>query len=194
MLSEAESVLFRRLSVFVGGWKLEAGEAVWAGEGIEASDVLELLSRLIDKSLVIVEDQGGGASYRFLETIRESAREKLIEAGEAEPLQERHLEYFVKMAEEAEPHLTSVQQGEWLERLWAEYDNFRAALEWSRADATNEERMLRLTAAPFEFWENHALLSEGRGWLTEALARTDAMLVSPAHAKALYGAANLARC
>ena len=193
LLSEAECVLFRRLSVFVGGWTLEAGEAVCAGEGVEASDVVDLLSRLIDKSLVIVEDQGGRARYRFLETIRQYAREKLIKAGEAEQFQASHLEYFMNLAEEVEPYLTSAKQGEWLERLWAEYDNLRAALEWSRVDAKNGERMLRLSAALFEFWENRAYLSEGRGWLTEALARTDAVMVTPAHAKALYGAAYLAR-
>jgi predicted ATPase/DNA-binding CsgD family transcriptional regulator len=193
LLTKAESVLFRRLSVFVGGWTLEAGEAVCAGEGIEASDLLELLSRLIDKSLVTVEDHRGRARYRFLETIRQYAREKLIEASEAAPSQERHLEYFLKLAEEAEPYLTSAKQGEWIERLLAEYDNLRAALERSRVDVTSGEKMLRLSAALFELWLNCAYLSEGRGWLTEALARTDAAMVSPARAKALYGAAYLAR-
>jgi len=103
LLSEAERVLLRRLSVFAGGWTLEAAEAICGGEGIEAHDVLDLLTHLVDKSLVVMEGDGGGGRYRLLETIRQYARDRLLESGEeAVVLRESHLEWFLGLAEQGE--------------------------------------------------------------------------------------------
>src|SRR5262249_29932619 len=141
----------RRLSVFAGGWTLEAAEQVSAHDGPDTADnspdcstaarrpssmvacpeVLDLLTSLVDKSLVSYEAQGSEGRYRFLETVRQYSSERLEEAGEAEAVRDRHVAFFVELAEDAEAHLTSAEQGEWLERLETELDNLRAALDWA---------------------------------------------------------------
>ena len=132
LLSEPERRLFCRLSVFAGGWTLEAAEAVGAGGQTEQSDVLDLLSRLVEKSLVVAEATGGGGvRYRMLEPIRQYAREKLQEGGEGEEVRRRHASFFLALAEEAEPRLRGPEDMEWLERLEVEHDNLRAALSWA---------------------------------------------------------------
>ena len=105
LLSDPERALLRRLSVFAGGWTFEAAEAVAAGDGIHTYAVLDLLPQLVDKSLVIAEEQRGAVRYRLLETIRQYARDRLQESGEAERTRDRHLTYFLQLAEEAEPKL-----------------------------------------------------------------------------------------
>src|SRR5262249_29198061 len=120
LLTELEQVLFRRLSVFAG-WTLEAAKAVSAGGEITQADVLDLLTHLVDKSLVGLE--GEGERYRMLETLREYARDRLSETGEKAQWESRHLAYFLALAEEAEPHLTGGEQGPWLERLETEHNN-----------------------------------------------------------------------
>ena len=190
LLSQKERVLFRRLSVFAGGFTLGAAEAVCAGEGIEREDVLDLLSHLVDKSLVMVaEQQSGEARYRPLETVRQYGRERLEESGGAERARRRHAEYFVALAEEAEPELKGAQQVAWLDTLETEQGNLRAALSWSLApeDAKPVERAdlgLRLAAALWLFWYTHGL-SEGHRWLETALesGRTESIV----RAKALNG-------
>ena len=149
LLTEAQRVLLRRLSVFRGGWTLEAAEAVCAGGAAPAGDVLELLSRLVGQSLVVAS----GGRFRLLETIREYARDRLDEAGEAGALRERHARYFLSLAEQAEPELRRPQQSEWLARLRAEDDNFQLALRWCRERATDEPDVgLRLGAALGWYW------------------------------------------
>jgi len=132
LLSEQERLLFRRLAVFVGGWTLEAAEVVCNGEGIESVDILDLLSHLVDKSLVVVENVGTESRYRRLETIRQYAREKLFETEEVAQMRDRHLDYFRALAEKAEIELLNSNQVAWLKRLQDEFDNIRAALEWSQ--------------------------------------------------------------
>jgi predicted ATPase len=158
LLTEAERVLLRRLSVFAGGWSLEAAQAVCgdglgeAGEVLEALDVLETLSQLTDKSLVEVEApmEAAEGRYRLLETIRQYARDKLLASGEAEWVRDRHLEYFVQFAEQAEPKLRGAEQLEWLERVEREHDNLRTAL--ARAlDSGKRENALRLAGALYYF-------------------------------------------
>jgi predicted ATPase/DNA-binding SARP family transcriptional activator len=126
LLSEEERVLFRRLAVFAGGWTLEAAEAVCAGEGLAAGDVLEVLSHLVDKSLVAVR-QDGQTRYRLLETIRHYAHEKLRQEGEIEAIQRQHASFFLDFAKMAEPKMKSAERGVWLDRLECEYDNLRGA-------------------------------------------------------------------
>lgn len=166
LLDEAERKLFGRLSVFAGGFTLEAAEAVCAGDETEPDEVLGLLEHVIDKSLVVAEaGEEDALRYRLLETIRQYGMEKLAEFGEAERVRRRHAEYYLALAEEVAPAPSG--QGAWLRRLKTEQDNFRAALSWSlnpEAVAENAELGLRLAVALGQrrFWAAYAL-SEGRG-------------------------------
>lgn len=160
ILSDKERLFLQRLSVFAGGWTLEAAEDVCADDNIEIYDVLDLLSQLVNKSLVIVVEhsQSGETRYRLLETIRQYAREKLLEAGGSEVIRNRHLTYFVKLAEQGEPELYRSNQVFWFNKLEDEIDNFRMALEW--AMATNVEAGLRIAVTPWRFWESRGYLQE----------------------------------
>lgn len=191
LLSEAERALLNRLSVFAGGWTLDAAEAVCAGEAIPAADVLDLLSRLVDKSLVLVEERNGEARYRMLDTIQQYAREKALQSGDAARVRERHLDFFVTMAEEAEAHLRSAAQLTWLNRLEAEAHNLRAALGWSQARGEIEAG-LRLASALFWFWLLRGYANEGRKWLEGILRLADGSKHTQACAKALWAAGFLA--
>ena len=173
LLGPQEKGLFRRLSVFAGGFTLEAAEGVCAGEDLEGGEVLDLLASLVDKSLVLVAaEQGGEARYRLLETARQYASEKLGEAGEAEEVHRRHADFYLALAEEAEPDPR--EQGAWLERLGTERDNFRAALGWSlgpEASAEAAELGVRLAVAlgHRRFWAAYGL-GEGLVWFERGLA------------------------
>jgi predicted ATPase/DNA-binding SARP family transcriptional activator len=178
LLSEPERALLRRLSVFAGGWTLEAAEAVCSGEWSVVSgeeprssatasgsasltthhppltthEVLDLLTQLVEKSLVGYEPQEGEARYRLLETVRQYGWERLRESGEEEAVRRGHRDYFLALAEEAEPLLRGPQQKAWIDRLEREHDNLRAALEWSFTEEGGAEAALRLTAALGWFW------------------------------------------
>src|SRR5262249_50670054 len=110
LLSDPERRLLRRLSVFAGGWALAAAAAVASGEGIESREVLDLLTALVDKSLVDYGEREGEARYRLLETVRQYARERLLEAGEVEAARERHQQFYLGWAERAAPELRRAQQ------------------------------------------------------------------------------------
>jgi predicted ATPase len=171
LLSEDEKKLFRRLSVFVGGWTLEASEAVGVGEGVEGDDILDVLSELVNKSLVVVrEHQESGVRYRMLEPVKQYAREKLEERDEAEEVRRRHATFFLALAEAAEPRLRGPEEAEWLKRLEAYHDNMRVALSWSLEQGDTELGM-RLAGALWPFWEAHGHYSEGSRWLEEALEK-----------------------
>jgi predicted ATPase/DNA-binding XRE family transcriptional regulator len=191
LLSEPERVLLRRLSVFAGGWSFDAAQEV-CGEGLD-DEVLDLLTHLVDKSLVVVEQETEAARYRLPETIRQYARDKLYEAGEAEKIRDRHLELFIQFAEIAEPKLRSAEQIEWLERVETEHDNLRTALAWS-LESGNSESALRLAGALGYFWELRGV-GEGYNWLNEALALAErepsGTVAAARRAKALYGAGRL---
>jgi predicted ATPase/DNA-binding SARP family transcriptional activator/DNA-binding CsgD family transcriptional regulator len=186
LLSEPERVLFARLSIFAGGWTLEAAEAVGVGEDIEEGEVFDLLLRLVDKSLVVAEASAGGAvRYRMLEPVRQYAQEKLKEKGETQAAKRAHAQYFLALAEEAEPELLGPRETEWYERLEEEHDNIRAALSWLLKGA-EPELGLRLAGAIGLFWHRHGHLSEGLRWLDEGLAR-GGRASAIARAKALGG-------
>jgi len=197
LLSPEEQILFRRLSIFVDGWTLEAAESVCANDsnlgGIRSEDIQNLLEHLVNKSLVSAEEWQSETRYRVLETMRQYAGEKLIEAGESENLRERHLEYFLDLAESAAPHLRKPEQLEWLARLEAEHENMRAALEWSLG-MERPEYALRLAAALGTFWFMHCYWLEGAKWLESALAKPaqDLTLAErTVRARALYRMQNL---
>ncbi len=191
LLTESERVLFNRLAIFAGGFTLEAVEAVCCGNGLEASDVLDLLSHLVDKSLVAVEaDPSDSFRYRLLEVLRRYSWERLQESGEAETVRRSHGSYFLKLAEEAEPGLRSTHQASWFRRLEQEHDNCRAALRWSM-ESGEEEISLRLTGALWWFWYVRGYVREGREWLEKALAESGEAPAS-ARAKSICAAGLLA--
>jgi predicted ATPase/DNA-binding CsgD family transcriptional regulator/class 3 adenylate cyclase len=192
LLSNQERALMRRLSVFAGGWSLEAAEAICAGNGLEASGILELLTHLIDRSLVVVDTHGHEARYRLLETVRQYGRDRLLEIGEAGEVRERHRDWYLGLAERADPELRGPEQGVWLKRLEAEHDNLRAALEWSNSDSSGPAMALRLAGALYWFWFIHGHWNEGRGWLEEVLSRAGDVR-ERALTRVLLGAAHLAR-
>jgi predicted ATPase/DNA-binding XRE family transcriptional regulator len=194
LLPEAERALFRRLSVFAGGFSLEAAEEVGASGSIAAEDVLELLGRLVEQSLVAAEPAGeeGGVRYGMLEPVRQYAREKLVESGEAEDAQRRHAAYFLRLAEEAEPALIGPEEEVWMDRLQREHDNLRAALRWAK-ERGEVEAGLRLVGALNWFWWMRGYLAEGRGWIEGFLeAACNLGVAEGTRARALLGAGRLA--
>jgi predicted ATPase/class 3 adenylate cyclase len=193
LLGAAERTLFARLSGFAGGFTLEAAEAVGAGEGIEPVDVLDLLTRLVDKSLVVAEEQPDGAArYRLLETLRQYAQETPAAHGGAEAVRARHAAYYLALAERAAPELEGPRQRAWLDRLEAELDNLRQALRWSQAEGGRAEAGLRLATALGHLWRLRGHQREGREWLEAALALPAAAPRTAARAAALDGAGVLA--
>ncbi|HET9927212.1 MAG TPA: BTAD domain-containing putative transcriptional regulator, partial [Rubrobacter sp.] len=175
LLSEAERKLFGRLSVFAGGWTLETAEEVCSGEGIERDDVADLLSKLVDKSLVMAGAGAQGAlRYRMLEPVRQYARERVEESGEAGALLRRHAALFLALAEEAEPELRGPWQASWVKRLEQEWDNLRVAMVWLLAH-DEPEGAARLGWALWLFWWVRGRFTEGRNWMEETLAKGSAM-------------------
>ncbi len=232
LLTDAERVFLRRLSVFAGGFSIEAAEAVCAEDGsrfwvlgasppsapksgtaspfqppgtqhrepgtqnpepLRRDDVLDLLFRLVNRSLVIVEDRDGVVRYRLLEMVRQYAAERLEESGEVAWLRERHLVFFVALAEEAEPRLTSANRGPWLARLAAEHDNLRAALAFGLADSRAAGLGLRLVGALTWYWNMKRLFVEGREWAERLLVANGPQAAARARAKALHALARLGR-
>ncbi len=191
LLPEDARFLFRRLSVFGGGFSLNAVEKVCCDSPLTPSGGFDLLARLVDRSLVIVEQRQDAERYRMLETIREYAHEKLHHLGEANLLQGRHLDFFLKLAETIEPELYSAEQFEGLNRLENNVDNMRAALTWALANG-REESGLRLAGALFWLWNRRSYWSEGRHLLERTLASTSSLTSIPAHAKALFASGALA--
>jgi len=210
LLSEQERILFRRLAVFAGGWTFEAAEQVcggqWAVESgqwtVESgqslntdpliTDVLDTLAHLVDKSLVTTEARGDETRYRMLETIREFALEKLGEAGENETTRDRYLQFFLKLAEDAEPYLLRSDTVEWHDRIEADLDNLRATLDWCQKTALGAETELRLVSALGNFWLDRDSLVEGRARISAALGRARAFEGTALYAKGLCSAAWLA--
>jgi predicted ATPase/DNA-binding SARP family transcriptional activator/DNA-binding CsgD family transcriptional regulator len=201
LLGEAERELFWRLSVFAGGWTLEAVEEVCSGESIEQDDVLDLLGRLVDKSLVVAE-QEAAMRYRMLEPVRQYARERLEESGALERVRERHARYYLKLAEEpggeeADPRMKGSPPVTWLKRMESEHANLRAAFSWAleidagKADGGREELGLRLAVALWWFWHTLGSLTEGRRYLESAVSNSSSPAAARLRARALNGAAGI---
>jgi non-specific serine/threonine protein kinase len=192
-LTEAEQAVLRRLSVHAGGWTLDDAEAICSGDGIEDWEVLDLLSRLVDKSLVEREREAGvdRARYRMLETVRQYAFDRLREKTEEPAVRRRHRDWFLGLAERAEPQLTGPEQTVWLARLESEHDNLRAALAACAGDAPDAEVALRLVGALGRYWMLRGHWSEARGLYTQILASPDAQTRTVARAKVLNWAGSL---
>jgi len=202
LLSERDQRVFRRLAVFAGGFTLEAVQAVCVFDTAGTSSptpadddgaILDQLAQLLDKSLVQPQPgMGGEPRFTMLETIHEYAQEQLANSGEAAAAQRRHADYFLRVALEAEPHMSRPEREVWMERLEREEANLRAALAWSKADSNAVQTGLRLVGALAFYWFLRGYLHEGRTWLEAMLERTDGTDRSAARGKALVGAGWLA--
>ena len=187
LLSNSERILLRRLSVFAGGWTLEAAESVCSGEGIEPDQVLDLMTQLVMKSLVVAEQESGRERrYHLLEMIRQYAREKSVESSGEEKIRDLHLKYFLQLSEKFEVEVIGHRQEEWFLRANDERDNLRAALHW--ANRTNLEAGLYISARLLSHWEI-SNLREGIKWLETFLNKSESKDFPLARASALltYG-------
>ena len=172
LLEDPERIMFHRLGVFVGGWTLEAAEAVCAGGDLDRDDIVDLLTRLVEKSLVALDPMTG--RYRLLETVRQYAQERLATSNDQALVRQQHLVYFVDLAEKARPALFGPQQGEWLARLDLESENLLAA-HASCNDAENGAELgLRLVNAVKQYWVYRGFLALGYAITVEALERKGA--------------------
>ncbi|MBI5302772.1 MAG: tetratricopeptide repeat protein [Chloroflexi bacterium] len=183
LLSDAERILLQRLSVFAGGWTLEAAESVCSDQyaviserhspaenWIPNTSILDLLSHLVNKSLVLAGEVNGETRYRMLETIRQYTREKLDASNQSVLVRNRHLEFFAKYVEEAEPKLRGREQMLWYRRLDAELDNIRAALQWAM-DNSDVDTGLTLAGSWHWYCAFRGYAAEGRRWCERLLAR-----------------------
>ena len=168
-----------------------AAEEVCAGESIAESDVFDLLTSLSDKSLVVAEQMHGHSRSRLLETVRQYAREKLLESGGGEAVRERHRDYYLALAEKASPKLIGAEQAEWLQRLEEEHENLRAGLNWSVVEAESRGG-LRLCSALQRLWLTRGHLAEGAEWCARVLGKSGAEERTPERANALNAAGSLA--
>jgi predicted ATPase/DNA-binding CsgD family transcriptional regulator len=188
LLSPAEQMLFRRVAVFVGGFTLEAAQAVGNTDGALTLNVLDGVAALVDQNLLKqVEPSGGEPRFGMLETIQEYALERLVACGELDALRRCHAEYYLTLAEEGNRKLQGGEQGVWLPRMEREQSNWRTALAWSRS-ARDVEQELRLAGALWYFWLYYGYLNEGRHYLEDVLVRTGGLGSQQARANVLEGA------
>ena len=192
LLQEHERVLFDRLSVFAGGFDLPASEQVCGSDPLAPDDVLDLLTSLVDKSLVMVDASGDASRYRTLETIRDYARERLVQRGEALPAATRHCDHFLTMAKAARQGIRGPEQAEWTRRLEAELDNLRAGIALALQGGVDPVLSVKFEVALMIFWMLRGYASEGRKYVRASLALPAVQASDVAHAHALYVGAALA--
>ncbi len=173
LLDDSERRLLRRLSIFAGGWTVQAAEAVCAPAG-DDTDVLDGLTGLVGKSLVQAEQSRGRTRYRLLETVRQYSRDRLAETDETEAMRDRHRRFFLALAEQAEAHLFGPHQAQWLDTLQADHDNLRAAQDSCLADQNCGQDALALAAALRPFWLRRGAYREGLQRAAAALAHAEA--------------------
>jgi predicted ATPase len=172
LLTDSERVLFRRLAVFVGGFDFDVAQAVGAGRDIERCQVLDQLSLLVDKSLVVADSVGGASRYRLLDTVCQYAAEKLEEAGEADAVRARHRDHYTAMAAVLDTP-GRVDYGRRLAQVELEIDNLRAAFSWSREHG-DPELALQLASSLQPLWLARGRIREGLALLHAALTDLDA--------------------
>lgn len=176
LLTEPEKVLLRRLSIFAGGWTLSMAEAVCADEQLPQVEILDILTRLVDKSLVNSDTRRDEARFNMLETIRQYARNKLIQSGESGQLRDRHLKTFSDFSNTVAPQLWQTDQVQWMDRLEEEHDNIRAALEWSLCEGCGKEHVVlgvHLADNIFLFWLVRGYWSECLDWMRKLQAHPE---------------------
>ena len=187
LLSEREQAMLRRVAVFAGGWTLASAEQVCGGDGIDASRVIEQLTSLVDKSLVVTDEQAGATRYRMLETVRQYAQDRLRDSGEESQWRSSHLSCFVALGLEFNREVIGTKQHAWLARMESEHDNLRAALAWSTEASPLDG--LQLAVALDAFWRIRGFLAEGREWFARLLDIVPIDLRTRLRARGLYAAA-----
>jgi predicted ATPase/DNA-binding CsgD family transcriptional regulator len=192
LLPEAEQKVLQRLSVFAGGWTLEAAETIGATDLLTPYDIAAVLASLVDKSLVNADSRENSRRYQLLETIHQYAQRKLLESGQSAAANDRHLTYFLNWAERESPDIHGPDLARTLDQFETEHDNIRAALAWSLQKEDGAVSGLRLATACCSFWNARGHLSEGRDHLSRALDRPEAQERSLARARALLAAVGLA--
>jgi predicted ATPase/class 3 adenylate cyclase len=192
LLEEGEQVLLARLSVFAGGFGLAAVETVCGVDPLTAEDVLGVVTSLVEKSLLRVEESDDGVRYRLLETIRDYAREKLIMRDELFKLRTAHCDYYFVMAKAANRGSQGAEQGEWNRRVETELDNIRAAISYALEGGGDPIIGVKLEVALMGFWILRGYSTEGRRYVRAALALPEVQASDLAHAHALYVGAGLA--
>jgi predicted ATPase len=193
LLSETEQVMLQRLSVFAGPCSMEAVETVCAGDPIDDWDILDLLTQLVDKSLVLADEWEGGYRYRLLQSVREYAAEKdlTLAPSSREELRNKHRDWYLQAVEAAEPNLWGGYQAAWLERLDADRPNWLAALAWSIEQGDSVEAV-RLAAAVGRFWMLRGYFTEAGAWLERVLASASKDSEPAAYAKVLNASGSIA--
>jgi predicted ATPase len=191
LLNQAEKVLFRRLAVFHRGWTWPAAAAICRNSDQDDFDIYALMKRLHRESLVAVNDFGGEKRFRLLDSIREFAQENLAAAGEEASITERHARWFAGLAEQAAPELLKKSQAQWLDRITADADNLRAAIQWA-AERSDTELALRLTASLWRFTEIKGFYRDGSDRLRFVLAMPGGEDFPALRSKALSGLGVLA--
>jgi len=195
-LDQGERLLFNRISVFAGGFDLDAAEQVCSAPPLSADEVLDLLTALIDKSLIVNESRGQRSRYRQFEILRDFARDRACELpdglADMAETSEHHARFFLALAKSAGPMLVGPEQAQWCERLDQEHDNLRSAMVWALTRNKVPALALELGAALHPFWLLYGYLEEGRNFLREALAMPDEHPVTDARAAAIHAAAHLA--
>jgi non-specific serine/threonine protein kinase len=184
LLGDDEKALLRRVAVFAGGWTLEAAEAVGADGALSKPDVIDVLSRLVEKSLVVLDAEGG--RYRLLETVRQYARERLEESGERNEVCGRHLAFYLAFGEKARPEMFGPEQATWLARVDLERENLLAAHAWCENAANGAELDLKLVHAMKFYWLSRGLLGLGHRVTAEALGRAGAQQRSVPRSAGLF--------
>jgi predicted ATPase/class 3 adenylate cyclase len=192
LLSGVEQTMFCRLAIFAGSWTLQAAEKICAGEHVAKDHVVDILASLTDKSVVLVEERNGAMRYRMLETMREYARERLNESGDADPVRARHLAFYLALGEEAGAALTGRKQGEWLELLDLERENLLSAHLACEHVAGGATIGLRLVHAVKRYWVSRGLMGLGKRVTVEALNRAGTRLRTLERSRALFAAGQFA--
>lgn len=192
LLNDAEKTFFRRIAVFAGGWTLEAAERVCSGGIVEHSNFLDLLTSMTDKNLVVTEVATDETRFRMLETVREYARDCLRDTGEEELIRDRHLEYFVGIADKLAGPQKDADRQKMLIRLDKDHDNLRAALGWCATTMNRSASGLRLAGDLFWFWRIRGQLSEGRSWIARMLSSSTGNNEGEDYARAYKAAGTLA--
>jgi predicted ATPase/class 3 adenylate cyclase len=192
LLQETEQRLLERLGVFAGGFDLESTKAICGTEPLAPDNLPELLSSLVDKSLVMADDSESRSRYRMLETLRDYARDRLIQREELAATAIRHCNHYFVMAKAANKGLQGPEQAEWTRRLEAEHDNLRAAIALALEKGTDPVIAVKIEVALMGFWLLCGYSTEGRRYVSAALALPEVLASDVAHAHALYTGAVLA--
>ena len=192
LCSDVEKAFLRRMSVYVGGWTVEMASRTIIGSNLNVSSVLDVLSGLVGKSLIVNTQQDGHRRYRMLGIIQQFCHDQLAESGETDAASSHHADAFLELAVVAHSHIVGPEQTQWLGRLDGEHDNLIAALTWMSSKDNLSTLIVKMSGALSEYWHVRGYYTEGREWLRRALAQCDQNCDPDLRLHALNGAGNLA--